>query len=80
MNILRGGVHQTLGVQFLRGERGQAGVLRKGIHQAGMEGELLVGVVVTLVRSCGLRRSQPEGVYGVTLIDFYIQEIWVALK
>ena len=68
------------GVEFLRREGRKAGISRKRIHQAGVEGLLLVGVVVILVCGCRLRRAQPEGVYGVALVDFYIQEIRVALE
>ncbi len=80
MYIFRRGADHARGRELLIWQSRKAGVLRKRIHQAGVEGMLLVGVVVTLVRGRGLRRAQPEGVHGVVLIYFYVQEIWIALE
>ena len=64
MDILRRRAHHAFRVELLCGRRRQAGVLREGVHQAGVEGVLLFGVAVILVGGGGLRGAQAEGVYG----------------
>ena len=53
-----------------------AGVARKRVHQSGVEGTLLGGVVVVLVRGCGLRARQAERLGRILSVDLGVDRNW----